>query len=1076
LRRRRLAWLVLPGVLCALLSALPAAADGPTVAVLPFRVHSAKPIEYLGESVANLLQEQLQEKPGLQVVARSAVREALADEAAPTLDAELRRMATSLGAGHIVTGSLTELAGRYSLDVRVIPVDVGARPLTQVVTASDDEELLAAVGQLADGIAKHVLGAAPSRVAAIEVLAPSELRSTLQSLITIRKGDPYDPAQVNDDVARMLENPDIADVEVETDAVDGGVVVRFRVLRASPFLAEPRAPTAGRTVSEVRVRGNRRIEAAALLARLGTAPGEPISRAQIARDVRALYAMSFFRDVRAFVEPDEGGVAVIFEVEENPVIRQISISGNESIDADKIRDVLTITTGTTLDQPLLFENRARVNALYRAQGYYLADVSYEVEALSESSVAVHFLVDENEKLKLRKIEFVGNEHFSDRELRADFRTRTWKLWSYATSWFDKSGTYSEALFLQDLQNVRRMYGDAGYLQMEMGEPEVSASESGIEVRVEIVEGPRFRVGRITISGDPSADQEALYDEVELEEGEYFNRSQLTEDVKRIQDNYTNRGFFYANVEPRNNLAAGSLVVDVDYFIRRGPLYFIRQIDISGNTTTVDPVIRREIPIVEGELYSQRKIDIGRQRVRRLNFFEEVDILVEPTPEPEQLDLEVSVVEKPTGSFSFGAGFSSQDSFLLNGSLSQANLFGRGWAVALNADIGRQTQRFFFSIRDPSFLGSEWSLGATAFQTRLRFESFDQDSLGFEITGGHALSEDNRSAGFARYNFSSRQIDQSTNVAAASLILREIFQEKLQTSLAGLTLTTDHRNDTLSPTDGYLASASLEAAGLGFFSRFLRFEARGARYFPMPEWFPLPNSTFVLTSRVGWAIPFNSIGDFDLPEVTALDQGIITNTCVGDQCAGLGQIDRDLKLPLSERYFLGGIGQFQLRGFKARSVGPRRPLLVATGPDGTVFVPRGREGEFQGDGSVVTAPGVCLRGSEDLCNDLTDKDLDDFEVPQETDVIGGNKFVSSSVEFRFPISESFGLEGIGFFDTGNAFAEGDHLFDVRDWRYGTGAGVRWFSPFGPILVVLGFPIDRVAELEDSPVFEFSVGGG
>ncbi len=1068
--RARLAGLAL-GILAAVLPVEPAAAASePVVAVLPFRVHSARAIDYLGESLANLVQERLAASGELALLDRSRVRAELPAGVAPTSDAELRELALALGAAWLVTGSLTELAGRYSLDVRVTPAGVGARPQTEVLTANDDEELLAGVDALADRIAEHVLGAAPARVAGVRFSASPQLAERLRGLLTTREGEIYDPRSVRDDLAVLREVPDVARVEADTESGPDGVIVHFRVVESTRLFTMPRVE-AGEMVAEVRVRGNRRIEADAIRARIGTAPGRPFRTGQIASDVKQIYALSFFRNVRVLTDRDARGLIVIFEVEENPVVRQISISGNESIDGEKIRDVLTLTTGTTLDYPLLLENRARIQTLYRAQGYYLAAVSYEVETLSEASVGIHFIVDEDEKLKLRKIDFVGNKAFSDRELREDFRTKPWRFWSYATTWIDKSGTYSEPLFLQDLRSVEKKYTDDGYLQVEISPPEVSASKEGIEVTVVIEEGPQFRVGAIEISGDEVADVPALRELLGLEEGAIFNRSQLTADVTALRDHYTDRGFFYASVEPLSNVHEQTLVVDLDFNVRKGPLYFIRQIDIAGNTTTVDPVIRREVPLVEGQLYSQRKMALARARIQRLGFFEEVDVQVEPTPDPEQLDLAVSVVEKPTGSFSFGAGFSSQDSFLLNGSLSQSNLFGRGYAVALNADVGRQTQRFFFSFRDPAFLGTDFSLGTTIFRTRLRFESFDQDATGFEVSAGHVLSEDGRSNGFARYNWSSRSVDQDTLVNGASLIQREIFQEEVTTSLIGLSYSSDHRDDRIAPKEGYLLSAALEYAGLGFFSKFLRFEAQAAKYYPAPRWL-FEDSTFVLAGRIGWTAPFNSLGDFTFPPLSPT-----APLPPNGQVRGLSTIDTDLKLPLTERYFLGGIGRFQLRGFKARSVGPRRPILQQVivpgggfnGNDGIAFTPLGRDGVTglctDSDGNVV---------ADNRCNRIDQ--TKNFNVPQQTDVIGGNKFISLSAEYRFPILESFGLQGIVFFDTGNAFAEGDPLYDPTEWRYGTGGAVQWFSPFGPIMLVLGFPLDRESDLEDSPVFEFSVGGG
>ena len=197
----------------------------------------------------------------------------------------------------------------------------------------------------------------------------------------------------------------------------------------------------------------------------------------------------------------------MFVVEENPVSARSRLTGNDNIDGDKIRDALTLTTGSTLDYPLMYENRERVVQLYRAEGYYLAEVAFEIEPLGEASVGINFDVTENKKLKLRKVEFDGNEHFSDGELREGFQTKTWKFWSYATSWFDRSGTYSEPLFVQDLRSVERKYTDAGYLQVNLREPEVGPDEKGLRVSVDVDEGRRFRVGAISVTGDPSADRD-----------------------------------------------------------------------------------------------------------------------------------------------------------------------------------------------------------------------------------------------------------------------------------------------------------------------------------------------------------------------------------------------------------------------------------------------------------------------------------------------------------------------------------------------------------------------------------------
>jgi outer membrane protein insertion porin family len=1068
------------------------AEEAAVVAVLPFRVHSAKPLDHLGDSLAELIRSRLEASTRVRVLDAATVRERLGEVPPSEPAAELRRIAEELGAAFVVTGSLTELAGSFSLDVRLTPAAIARPPHTLVVTAQRDDELLSRVDDVADRLVEEMAGAAPVVVARVDLVGAEAQHETIRSRLRTRAGEPYDPAVVRDDLAMLRGLPELADAEVETERGDEGVVVRFRLAAAGRALGRPGPRDEAVEVVEVQIRGNRRIDTEAIRARLGTRPGVPFRRAQIAKDVKAIHALGFFKTVRVFTETAPGGRIVIFDVEESPVVREISISGNESVDSEKIRDILTLTTGSTLDQPLLFENRERIAALYRAEGFYLADVEFEIEPLGEASVGVHFQVAEGKKLRLRKIKFVGNKHFSDKELEEGFQTKRWRLWSYATSWFDRSGTYSEPLFIQDLRSVEKKYTDAGYLRVEVGRPEVVAKKDGIEVTVKIVEGQRFRAGVIDVAGDNTVDLDALRQKLLLKEGEIFNRSHLTEDVAQLTEHYTDRGFYFATVTPLTKLSEEEGVVDVQFDVRKGPLYFIRRIDVNGNTRTVDSVIRREIPVVEGQLYSQRSILFTRARLQALGFFEEVDVKMEPTDDPDQLDLKIAVVERPTGSFSFGAGFSSQDKFVATGSLSETNLFGRGYRANATVDFGGSTQRFFLSFSDPRAFGSDFSLGLTGFNTDIEFDSFRQEQLGVDVVLGHALTEDNRARGFLRYSFANRKITQDTGVNAAAVIFRELFQDGSTTSMSGVNVSVDTRNDRLSPTRGFQAAASFEGAGIFGFAQFLRVEARAAWYLGAPRWM-LDRSTFVVGARVGYALPFNSIADYGLDT-----DAVIIPTDDGNLLP-LDAIDTDIELPLSERYFLGGLGQFQLRGYKARSVGPRRAILYQEGFTNQ-FIPVGRQlaledpetgeiivdindiGDLEDLGDLVLTT-VCNDTPESgnqgngngKCNNISDTRSGQFDDLKETDVIGGNKFISTTLEYRFPISETLGLQGVAFFDMGNSFAEGENLFDVTEWRYGVGGGVQWFSPFGPLAVVLGFPINGLS-VDDSPVFEFSVGGG
>ncbi len=1058
-------------------------ADRIPIAVLPFRTHSARPLGYLTQSLSDLLATRLQTTGKVAVTPQALVIDALGGSDRTELsEEELRALAKRLGVRAIISGSVTELAGRFSLDVRLTPAG-GSRGESIAIIAKSEDDLVGRIGELADRSVAALSGVDSDKIVQVSFQAAGEIEGELRQVLEYKAGSVYEPAEVRSDRARIEEHPGVARVKLDVERRPDGVELIYRVIRSERLFGSAARDRQGASIGEVVIRGNRRIDSDAIISRINSEVGGPLDESLVAADIRSVFQLGFFGDVRAYVSSGEKGKQLIFEVTENPVVRQISISGNDNIESDKIKEILTLTTGSTLDRSLLKVNSERINALYRQEGYYLAKSGFTIEPIVEGSVVVHFEVEENEKLRLKTVEFVGNTEFDNGELQQDFATKLWRPWSYATAWFDQSGTYSEGVFMRDLRGIEKKYSDIGYLQVEIAEPVIDASEEGLAIQVAIREGPQFSVGEIEITGDESMDFDALLAKLELESGEIFNRSHLTEDVEILERHYTDRGFYFAAVQPGTRLNPEARTIDVEFQVKKGPLYFIRHINVSGNTTTIDPVIRRELKLVEGQLYSARDLQISNSKVSRLGYFEDVSFEPEPTGDPAQLDLNVRVAERPTGSFSFGAGFSSQDGLVFTSSLSQANLFGRGYGVNLQVDLGGQTSRYNISIRDPHFLGSEFSAGASLFLSDVNFDNFKQRQRGFDISLGHALREDNTASGFLRYSYSQRKIEQDTNVNASAPVFRQVLQGNESSSLVGLTARSDTRNDRFSPNAGTVYGGTLEVAGLGGFAKFVRIEGRYTWYLGAPSWL-FDRSSFVISSRIGYTYSFNTLSDFDfqgLDAETECDNG----AC--DNAAPIDEIDTSLTLPLTERYFLGGIGAFQLRGYKARTVGPRRAILYranAFAPSGgSIFVPVGRRFDSETksatcqDEPVSIADGVLVntQGNRNgKCNDLEDKKIKDFDDLDETDVVGGNKFVLVNLEYRFPLSEEVGLQAVFFVDGGNAYGEGETLFDVTDWRYAYGGGVLWFSPFGPLQLVLGFPINPLS-IEKSPVFEFSVGG-
>ncbi|MEX2207557.1 MAG: outer membrane protein assembly factor BamA [Myxococcota bacterium] len=820
----------------------------------------------------------------------------------------------------------------------------------------------------------------------------------------------------------------------------------------------------GAVVQDVLVEGTRRIEPDAIKAVIGTKVGEAFEQGRISEDVRRIYGLGFFHDVRVDVaRAANGGAVVTYVVEENPVIRQVSITGNEELGSDDIKEKLTVTVGSTVDYPLLLENSARIEAQYQAKGYYLAKVKYVLEPMGEGSVGVNFDVVEGKKLRLTEIDFRGNEALSDSQLEKVMQTKTWSLTSYVSQLWDSSGLYAEPIFYQDLDKIQRLYMDDGYIRVAIGEPQVEVKEDGLTVAVDIIEGPQFLVGTVDILGDETMDREQLFGLVELEPGEVFSRSTLSADVDRLRGYYADRGFFDASVAPITNVDPEKKEIATQFEVKKGELYFVEGIDVNGNMRTADTVVRRQLAIGEGELYSAQAIALSKRRVQRLGYFEEVEVQAKPTDVPNRVAMSVDVVERPTGSFSFGAGVGSVDGFIVSGSITQENLFGTGRSLSAGVDMGSQNHNYFIRFVEPYVMGSAASLSLTVNSAESEFNDFSEEQTGFSLSVGYPLDEGETFANTG-YAFASRSVSGFEQFQAASLLEREEFQGDTTTSLVNLSLRRDTRDDIRFPKSGHITGFNVDFAGLGGFSEFLRLEGRTTHFIPLGNWLPF-ESTFVFNSRVGYAIPWNDIEDYDLPPCTGGCATVVA--FLPSEIRALGDIDRDLELPLTERYFLGGLGAFQVRGFEQRSLGPRRTILEqATSPSVLPSV------AFAPYGFSLAEPSLCRFGPGQ-CNSLDDTEIDDFDNLDATDVIGGNSMALVNLELQFPISEEMGLSGMLFLDMGNAFAENDFI-NPADFRFGTGFGIQWFSPFGPILVVLGFPLDPYED-EDGSVFEFSLGG-
>jgi len=638
-----------------------------------------------------------------------------------------------------------------------------------------------------------------------------------------------------------------------------------------------RAHAEGEKIAAVKVAGNKRIESAAILQVVQEKAGNQLDSETVDQDIRAIYRLGHFTDVKAQVERTDGQVTLVYVVQEKPVVRSVRIEGAKELSTEKVRDALEIKPNTIYSQKALAGSIKKVKKLYNDEGYYLAEVGVTTEKRSDTEVDVIFKVVEGKKILITKIDFDGNHAFKAKKLKKTMETsEKWFL-----SWLTGAGTYREEQLKNDVLLISDLYLNNGYVNVKVGEPKVELlpDKSGLHVTIGITEGEKYNIGKLDFSGDVT-DRAELEKAVTEKPGEVFSRAKLRTDVFALTDVYADKGYAFANASPLTKLNPDTHTIDITFDMEKGEKVHIDRINITGNSKTRDKVIRREMKLAEGDLYSSSAIKRSKQSLMNLNFFEEANIATARGTSNDKLDLNVDVKEKATGTFSIGAGYSSLDGLIGQGSVSQSNFLGLGLKATLAGSIGSKSQTYNLGLTDPYFMDTKWTLGGDIYRVERDYIDYTRRATGADIKAGYPLSD--TVSTFWIYKFEKRDIYNESAPLQSSIATHAI--EPLETSgttssvTASLTRnSTDYHPD---PTRGMVNSASVEVAGLGGTSRFVRYITDHTLFFP---------------------VGFGTVGSIK---------------------GSLGHIQGIGKdVPIDERFYLGGIST--LRGFESRTVCPVR---------------------------------------------------------------------------------------------------------------------------------------------------------
>ncbi|HEY4241614.1 MAG TPA: outer membrane protein assembly factor BamA [Kofleriaceae bacterium] len=786
----------------------------------------------------------------------------------------------------------------------------------------------------------------------------------------------------------------------------------------TPFAAEPgKNPLQwqNRPIEHVQFRGNRKVEDDAIRVQLLSKAGSLLDPSKLREDIRAMWKMGFFADVEVEGEVSPtGGVTLTFAVKEKPSIRKVLIAGNSEVGLDKINEVLDLELDTIVDITKIKKNRDKIADVYVQKGYYLATVDYEIKPVNEAEVDVWFKIDEKAKVKIREVQFIGNATIPDDELRAAIATRR----ADALSFLNDSGVYSQEAFERDLLLVSAHYWDRGYANVKVGTPSLrlSRDKQYMYLSIPVEEGPVFTIGSVNFKGDliGSAAENAKY--INVKPGMTFARTMIAEDREKLSNYYQDQGYAYANVLPLTKVDLPHRKISLTFEVARGKRAYFERINIRGNSKTRDKVIRREMKIAEGELFNNTNLEVSKRRITALGFFENVTVSTKRGSSDEFVEVNVEVVERPTGTFQIGAGFSSVENFIAQAQISQNNLFGRGQQLTLQAQLSSLRQLFLLRFVEPYFLDSRWQFSFELYNQSRGFYTFYRNSNGGSLTWGYPLSYEAHA--FLTYRLEDVSITTGSssfaNLGATSTPVTSTTVANLYrggfTSSVRASLSWDSRNNRLFPTNGWYDTVFLEYADkyTGSENKFVRWGGWIRNYRPI------------------WG-PFVFHGNLEVGFTTSTDP---------------------LGVPISERYLVGGI--YNIRGYQQLSLGPQLLVqqpgdpsqqLSSTPLGGNMQVIFNSEVEFPLfkkvgiSGVVFFDAGNAYNLEDRYCSGLQRK----------------NSTVSIKFDpcFHFPDSLTSGI------------------------RRSVGFGFRWVSPIGPLRFEWGIPLDPQPG-EEPLVFEFTIG--
>ncbi|PXA83777.1 outer membrane protein assembly factor BamA [Nostoc sp. 3335mG] len=680
----------------------------------------------------------------------------------------------------------------------------------------------------------------------------------------------------------------------------------------APTAPAPEAASPSETIRTIKVSGNQRLEAETVLSYIALKVGNQYTREAGDTALKALYATELFADVQI---KDENAGDIVIQVRENPVVNRIVLEGNKRLKNDKIMPEIKLSAREIFTRSKVRADVGRIIELYRRQGRYAATVDPQMVLLDQNRVDVVFEIHEGDKSKVRRINIIGNDHFSDSQLKGQMATKEATL----THFLSSGTSYDPDRMAYDQQKMRQFYLTQGYADFRVvsAVAELTPDKKDFILTYVVEEGKRYKFGDINVESDiRDLKPDQLRPMIRIQKGEWYNAKTVEDTVDSLTETAGLLGYAFANIDPDFNRDGDKLTMGVTFKVNQSPRVYVERVDINGNTLTQDKVVRREFRLSEGDAFNGYSVKRSRDRIRSLGYFQDkLEIDQKPGSAPDKVVLEANVQEKSTGQLQVSAGYSSLEKFIISLSIEQNNFRGKGQTVRASADWSAYSKSVSLGFTEPYLFDKNLALGFDIF--RRDYRSFDftqnddrnttynQTTTGFQVRLGiplteywtlatrYGLSQDNVSLDKNTYysTFNNQGVD--TGVLHCDPILAGRYLcdavGKRITSSVGYSIVYDNLNNRITPTAGDRFVFSQDFAGLGGSVKYVRTSVQNDKYFNI-------GSGFVLNAHGegGYILGYGS-KQYD-------DEG--------------EEIDR---IRLTDRFYLG---EPQLRGFDIRGIGPR----------------------------------------------------------------------------------------------------------------------------------------------------------